>query len=293
MRVIDEGDDFECDIVVDIDDIMPNTWNANRMEPKKFRALKRSLKAYPDILNGQRLIVWQNPECPDNYEILNGEHRWRACKEIGVTELPCYVVKNITLAQAKLITMAMSNTGKEDDAKKVAVIKTILNDYKTDEIANLIGVDGVELRTLVESMISTPDEIVKAFDSYKTGGDPVEPSDAEMKEAMNIFATIDDDDEGSDLDVGSMSDGHQPTPSKPAPKQERLKPTGPKMCKTSPGYIDATGDIPVMTMDTWHHVRKLMMWQFDHDGKIDAQTMIEQACASYMADVDAMRGLVE
>lgn len=65
-----------------ITDIKPNTWNPNQMTPEEFEELKKEISHLgkppkPTILRKK-----------DNfYEIVDGEHNYRALKELGFTEL--------------------------------------------------------------------------------------------------------------------------------------------------------------------------------------------------------------
>lgn len=70
---------------IKLDNIVPNSWNPNTMSEKNFEALKTSI----EVTNGDYLK--NNPlkvrKVDGYYEIIDGEHRWKVCKELGWTSI--------------------------------------------------------------------------------------------------------------------------------------------------------------------------------------------------------------
>lgn len=91
---------------VPISDIMPNDYNKNKMGEMYFAALKANL-ANPKIGFTIPVLLRPNPDkdSPVKYVIIDGEHRYRAAKDIGYTEVPAVIFPDIPLALAKYLTV--------------------------------------------------------------------------------------------------------------------------------------------------------------------------------------------
>ena len=70
--------------------------NPRFIRNERFESLKKSIKDAPEMLDYRRLAVY-----PFNgkYVILCGNMRFRACKELGYKEMPCYVLPMETPAK--------------------------------------------------------------------------------------------------------------------------------------------------------------------------------------------------
>lgn len=80
---------------VPIDSVIPNEYNPNRQSDHEFNLLKRSISE--DGMT-QPVIVLPNGR------IVDGEHRWKACKALGYTSIP--VVKiDMTEEQRRVATL--------------------------------------------------------------------------------------------------------------------------------------------------------------------------------------------
>jgi ParB-like chromosome segregation protein Spo0J len=63
---------------------------------------------------------------PGVYEIVDGEHRWKAAKELGYTRLVIDNLGKIEDAIAKVLTLVMNNTrGKDDVLKRAQLLAQI------------------------------------------------------------------------------------------------------------------------------------------------------------------------
>jgi len=82
-------------IMLDIQKVKPNSYNPNYMSPTKFDELKESIRGGFD----QPIII------RENNEIIDGEHRWRALKQLGAKQIPCIIRADLTDDQAVLKTI--------------------------------------------------------------------------------------------------------------------------------------------------------------------------------------------
>jgi len=100
-----------------IDAIEPNSWNVNTMTLEEFESLKESIKITKgDYLKKNPIKIWKDQE-KDKYTISDGEHRWRACKELGFKRIPADL-EDIDVEDAKSLNVIYSkNRGKIDHFK--------------------------------------------------------------------------------------------------------------------------------------------------------------------------------
>jgi ParB/RepB/Spo0J family partition protein len=73
-----------------VDQIAPSDLNPNRMTIEEFQGLVDSVKN-AGFLWSNPIIV--RPNGNGTYEIVDGEHRWRAAKKLGIGKVPCDIVE--------------------------------------------------------------------------------------------------------------------------------------------------------------------------------------------------------
>lgn len=128
-------------LVVSIDRVVPNRWNPNFQDSRMFDKQKKSLDELGFL--GSILVRKINHTAAD-YEIMDGEHRWKAAKEAGYTEITVEVIKGeVSDTQAQLLTILLNNLrGKDDIFKRAEILETLdegqlqLLPFTTEEIEN-------------------------------------------------------------------------------------------------------------------------------------------------------------
>lgn len=70
--------------------------NPRFIKDNRFKALVKSIEDAPEMLDYRTLLVFPHEK---KYVIIAGNMRFRACKEIGYKELPCYVLPEETTAE--------------------------------------------------------------------------------------------------------------------------------------------------------------------------------------------------
>lgn len=109
-------------LIVSIDKIRPNRWNPNVMDKFMFNKQKKSI----DELGFLGSILVREHEVPSYYEILDGEHRWKALKEAGATEVPVESIGKIDDKEAQLLTVLINNLhGKDDVFKRAKILEAL------------------------------------------------------------------------------------------------------------------------------------------------------------------------
>lgn len=71
--------------------------NPRYIAPDKIDALKRSIKASPEFLLANPLKIYRMDK--SRYIVIAGNMRLKACKELGITEVPCYIFKQDTIVE--------------------------------------------------------------------------------------------------------------------------------------------------------------------------------------------------
>lgn len=119
--------DFKTEkLTVDIDKIMPNPWNPNIQEKAIFEKQKKSIDELGFIGS---IIVRRINHTTCDYQILDGEHRFKAAKEHGYTQIQveCFI-GDLFDNDAQLLTILLNNLHGKDDVFKRAKILEVLNE---------------------------------------------------------------------------------------------------------------------------------------------------------------------
>ena len=83
--------------IVKISEIKPNPKNPRLIKDGKFQKLVKSIQEFPDMLNKRPLIVFTDVD--GKYIVLGGNMRLKACKEIGLKEIPVIIADEWTEEQ--------------------------------------------------------------------------------------------------------------------------------------------------------------------------------------------------
>lgn len=137
---------------VPIEQIRPNSFNSNEVSASEQAKIKEDILA-----NGffGAILVRPVPSIagePDTiFEIVDGEHRWIALKEIGVTEVPCLVVEHDE-TQAQINSIRLNTERGNQNPKKVG------------KIIQSLEASGITLPQLAHDLIYTLDELADRKD---------------------------------------------------------------------------------------------------------------------------------
>ena len=118
-------------------------WNPNRMDEDTLSKLKESLSRYGLVVP---LVV--RPINERSYEVLSGNQRLKAIREMNFEVVPCVIV-NLKDSEAMLLAQALNGIHGEDDlAIKGALFKRILESIPENEILSLLPETANSLQTL-------------------------------------------------------------------------------------------------------------------------------------------------
>lgn len=87
---------------VPIDDVIPNTWNPKEKQSAKVKDIERSIKKHGFK---QPVQTRNHPTQAGKHEIIDGEQRWTAMKNLGATEIYIYDNGDVDDADAKSETI--------------------------------------------------------------------------------------------------------------------------------------------------------------------------------------------
>ena len=138
-------------VVINMDDIRPNTWNPNKMNKATYEAEKESLITYGLVAP----IVVRKCADEEGYEIVDGEHRFTIWYELGHKEISCMLIHNLSDKDAKKLTIILNETKGNND--KIELGKLLANlqlefgkdlniglPFTTDVINDLIDFGNVD-----------------------------------------------------------------------------------------------------------------------------------------------------
>jgi len=119
---------------IPIDQIEPNPWNPNRMSKREFEALKQEIQKRGQIYP---IIVRELED--GKYQIIDGEHRWKAMKELGYKTIKVINLGKIDEKLAKILTINLNQIrGEFEDLEFAELLKSLLQEMSIQNLANEI-----------------------------------------------------------------------------------------------------------------------------------------------------------
>lgn len=140
MKIVDK---LKIDYI-SVNSLIPNTWNSNVVSAENEEKLTESLKRN-DVF--APILVRQLDD--GTMQILGGEHRTKVAKKIGIKELPCVVLKNLTDNQAKEISLTHNSRYGSDDNHKLSELLGSLDDFAV--ISEIMPFDSIEIEALLSA----------------------------------------------------------------------------------------------------------------------------------------------
>jgi ParB/RepB/Spo0J family partition protein len=126
-----------------LDKIIPNDWNPQEQDESTFNRLVEEIQevGFIDPLE----VV---PLDDGNYRILGGEHRWKAAKQAGLTEVPVSILTDVKWQSEdlqKLVTVRLNvMRGELNPEKFLKLYNEMVRKYGKDPIQNLMGYTSSE-----------------------------------------------------------------------------------------------------------------------------------------------------
>jgi hypothetical protein len=114
---------------VQVTKISPNPWNPNRQTDFIYDKERTSIRKFGFL---DPILV---RERDGRYEIIDGEHRWKAAQDEGLQEVPVNNLGFVTDAVAKQLTIVLNETrGRADRVDLAKLIQQIKDDVGLEEM---------------------------------------------------------------------------------------------------------------------------------------------------------------
>ncbi len=151
---------------VPVKSLHPNPWNPNKQSEREYAAEIESIKTFGFI---DPITVRRHPKKKDAYQIIDGEHRYKAAQEIGIDTVPV-IVLDVGDPEAKRLTIILNETRGIADRVDLGVLLADLEaTIGLEELSVGLPFTDDSLKNLIElGSTDLPD-----FGS--TGGDPGDP----------------------------------------------------------------------------------------------------------------------
>ena len=141
---------------VSVEKLRENRYNPNEMPEEVFDKLKQE---YERVGYLQPVLVRPVEEDgEERYEIVDGEHRWRAARQKGVEEINV-VVKEMSDEDAKATTLNMNDVKGSDNPIRLAELLKDLQEEgnSTEDLDELLLMEEEEIKQH-ELLLDAPDE---------------------------------------------------------------------------------------------------------------------------------------
>jgi len=125
--------------------LKPSTYAPAAMTEKEQKSLQRSLDTI-----GMRFPLLVRPLGHGQYEIVDGNQRWKAAVALGWETCPCHV-QDMTREEAQLVALSVNRiTGRMINDKVAAILTNVGGQFSESEIAAATGLD----KSLMEAVKS-------------------------------------------------------------------------------------------------------------------------------------------
>lgn len=171
-------------LTIPITQVTPNPWNPNAQAPDVYAAQVESLRRYGFVAP----IVVRETHA-GTFEIIDGEHRYRAAQEIGIAEIPVYNLGNVDDVKARQLTEVFIHLKGMPDVQREAALLKELQELTPDgdalaDLAAVLPQTEDTLRSLVDAAsfdwdsfaAQTPDPLPVRDDATATNTRPEERS---------------------------------------------------------------------------------------------------------------------
>lgn len=118
--------------VVPVGELRPNTWNYNTQGERTFGKLVEAIRR----LGFTKPVIARSHPGATPLEIVDGEHRWRAAKMLGMKAIPVVDLGVVEDARAKQLTVVLNElSGQPDDARLAELLRDVQQEAQLDAAA--------------------------------------------------------------------------------------------------------------------------------------------------------------
>lgn len=139
---------IERSVRVDIKKLYPNPWNPNRRSYRQGKSLKESIEKFGQFAE---ILVRNHPEKEGEYQILDGEHRYKDLIETGESDVFVNIIEASDFDARKLTLIA--NDGGENDQESLSKLIAELSDAcdgDLNELTFALSLDYEDISALLQ-----------------------------------------------------------------------------------------------------------------------------------------------
>ncbi len=163
-------------ITVKVGQILPNKWNPNQQSKFIFEKEKKSIRdhGFIDPCTAREIK-------PGMYELIDGEHRWRAAKEIGLKEVTLNNLGKVPKVIAQQLTLILNDTRGEAQQDKLSdLLSSIKLEIGLDQMVANLPYQEMQISSLLAS---------SSIDWSKVGSEPIRPpGETDASVNLKLFA---------------------------------------------------------------------------------------------------------
>ncbi len=157
----DDGKSYDILAMIPINIIEPNPYQPRTdFDPNALEELKKSI-----LQNGLIQPITVRRITPENYQLISGERRLRACKEIGHKDIPSYIIK-VETKEAMLALSLIENIQREKlNPIEIAVAyKRLLEECRLsqEQVAERVGKDRTTITNSIR-LLKLPKSIQESI----------------------------------------------------------------------------------------------------------------------------------
>lgn len=133
------------------DRLVANPWNPNHMDESMFARERASIREF-GFVDPLTVRVAGDPENGPSgmYEIIDGEHRWKAGYAEGIDTFPC-IVLDVSDDEAKELTIILNDTrGTMQEDRLSSLVKDLAERRERARMATLLPYDKGRMEQLLE-----------------------------------------------------------------------------------------------------------------------------------------------
>lgn len=130
---------------IDPDWLQPNTWNPNRMNAFMYAKELQSIKDHGIVDPITVRKVGEN-----RFEIIDGEHRWRAVRDLGYRKVPVYILDVDELEAKKLTILLNELRGQALPADMGTLLKDLMKHQPLESLLDELPYTEEMFRGLTE-----------------------------------------------------------------------------------------------------------------------------------------------
>lgn len=133
-------------LAVDVATLKENPWNPNVMDEQMFAKEVRSITDHGFI---DPITVREHA---GGFQIIDGAHRWKAAKQLGIAQVPATNLGSITDEKAKKLTILYNELrGQPEPVRLAHLLKDLALTSSVAQLAEELPMTSVEIDTLIKS----------------------------------------------------------------------------------------------------------------------------------------------